>query len=233
MASASPTTYAVLGLLAARPWTGYELTMHLRRSLRFVWPSSEGHLYREQNRLVSLGWATVDMEASGRRKRKRYSITPAGRAALHTWLEGSPDEPRFEVEGMLRLFHANHGTVDALVSSLEATAAAARDMANELASYAAEYLEEGGPLWMLENGLGGPDARQMWQGREVVPERLPVVALVIEGTTRLLDTLARFSEETAADVRSWETPTDPDLGAETRARLETITTRARPRPTRT
>ena len=39
--------------------TGYELTQQVRRSLRFVWPSSEGHLYREQKRLLELGWATV------------------------------------------------------------------------------------------------------------------------------------------------------------------------------
>lgn len=226
--SAAPTTYAVLGLLAARPWTAYELTTHFRRSLRFVWPSSEGHLYREQKRLVTLGWATVDTEAAGRRKRKRYSITPAGQAALRAWLEASPNEPRFEVEGMLRLFHASHGTVEDLMSSLEVTAAAARDMASELAGYAAEYLDEGGPLWMLENGVGGPDARQVWQGREVVPERLPVVALVIEGTIRLLDTLTRFSEETAAEVSSWDTPTDPGLAAVARARLETIASRSCP-----
>ena len=57
MSSASPTTYGLLGLLAVRSWTGYELTRQVRRSLRFVWSSSEGHLYREQKRLVERGWA--------------------------------------------------------------------------------------------------------------------------------------------------------------------------------
>lgn len=225
MPPASPTTYAVLGLLASRPWTGYELTTHLRRSMRFVWPSSEGHLYREQKRLVGLGWATVETEASGRRKRKRYSITPAGEEALKLWFRAPPDEPRFEVEGLLRLFHGSHGTVADLVSSLGATASSARNMAEELASYAAEYLEEGGPLWMLENGVGGPADRQEWHGREVIPERLPVVALVIEGTISLLDTLAEFSDATAAEVQDWETTTGTAHTDTTRKRLESIARR--------
>jgi hypothetical protein len=28
-----------------RSWTGYELTRQVHRSLRFIWPTSEGHLY--------------------------------------------------------------------------------------------------------------------------------------------------------------------------------------------
>ena len=58
----STTTYGLLGLLAVRSWTGYELTQQMRRSLRFVWSSSEGHLYREQTGLVELGWAAVEDE---------------------------------------------------------------------------------------------------------------------------------------------------------------------------
>jgi DNA-binding PadR family transcriptional regulator len=65
-----------------RSWTGYELTRQVHRSLRFIWPTSEGHLYREQKRLVTLGWAVVERERTGRRARNRYTITPAGREAL-------------------------------------------------------------------------------------------------------------------------------------------------------
>ena len=97
MSNASATTYGLLGMLAVRSWTGYELTQQIRRSLRFVWPSSEGHLYREQKRLVDLGWATVEDEPTGQRSRKRYSITQEGRAALESWLATEPEEPHFQV----------------------------------------------------------------------------------------------------------------------------------------
>ena len=227
MASTSPTTFGLLGMLAVRSWTGYELTTQLQRSLRFVWPSSAGHLYREQRKLVDLGWATVEDEPAGRRSRKRYSITPAGEAALAEWLQSTPEEPHFEIEGMLRLFHGDHGSVDDLVSALEATASSAIAMRDELVGNAAEYLEPSGPMSMLEQGVGGPGARVEWHGREMFPERLHVIALVIDGTTRLLDTLAAFSTEVADEVGQWSATTDPRTLDSTRQRLEAITTRYR------
>ena len=227
MASTSPTTFGLLGMLAVRSWTGYELTTQLQRSLRFVWPSSAGHLYREQRKLADLGWATVEDEPAGQRSRKRYSITPAGEDALTAWLQSTPEEPHFEIEGMLRLFHGDHGSVDDLVLALEATAASAITMRDELVGNAAEYLEPGGPMSMLEQGVGGPGARVEWHGREMFPERLHVIALVIDGTTRLLDTLAEFSTEVADEVGQWSATTDPGAVDSTRQRLEAITTRYR------
>lgn len=222
MTEISPTTYGLLGMLAVRSWTGYELTHQLRRSLRFVWPASEGHLYREQKRLVDLGWVTVEKEPAGARTRNRYAITPEGEAALSKWLASPPEEPHFQIEGMLRLFHADHGAMSDLVTAMDATATAAHGMTDELVGFAHEYLEEGGPLWMLEEGLGGSGDRIEWHGRPMVPERLHVIALVIDGTIRLLDTLATFAEETAAEARSWESPTDPAITEATRKRLEAI-----------
>ena len=224
MANASPTTYGLLGMLAVRSWTGYEMTTQLQRSLRFVWPSSAGHLYREQKKLVDLGWATVEEVPAGARTRKRYTITREGEQGLEAWLASEPGEPAFEIEGMLRLFHADHGTVDDLATSLEVTARDAVAMRDELVGYSTEYLEHGGPLWMLENNAGGPDQRVEWHGREMFPERLHVIALVIDGTTQLLDTLARFAEATAVEVRAWDTTTSTkaDAVAATRARLESI-----------
>ena len=222
MANASATTFGLLGMLAVRSWTGYEMTTQLQRSLRFVWPSSAGHLYREQKKLVDLGWATVDKEPSGARTRNRYSITPEGEAALREWLASEPTEPRLEIEGMLRLFHGDHGTVDDLVRAMDATAESAIEMRDELAGYAEEYLETGGPLWMLEHGVGGPAARIEWHGREMVPERLHVVAMVIDGTTRILDTIAEHAADTALEARTWASTTDSSITSATRRRLEAV-----------
>lgn len=222
MAKASPTTYGLLGMLAVRSWTGYEMTTQLQRSLRFVWSSSAGHLYREQKKLVDLGWATVEQEPAGARTRNRYTITPAGEDALRAWLASEPQEPHFEIEGMLRLFHGDHGSTDDLVKSLDATVRHASEMRDELVSYAMEYLADGGPLWMLEKEIGGPGERIEWRGREMFPERLHVIALVIDGTTRMLDTLTRFAEEVAIEARTWNSTTDASLTGSTRERLEAI-----------
>jgi len=221
--SASPATYGLLGLLAVRPWTGYELTQQVRRSLRFVWSVSDGHLYREQRRLVDLGWASVEEEPAGRRTRKRYTITRAGRAALAGWLETEPEEPHFQIEGILRIFLGDRGDPGTLVAAAQRTAEASLAMLEEMYGFAAEYLQEGGPLSMLEAGVSGPgEERQEFHGRPMYVERLHSVALAIDVTTRLLATLEAFSREAAAEVSGWTSTTDPSLTPATRQRLEAI-----------
>ena len=159
MATASPHTFGLLGMLAVRPWTGYELTAQVRRSLRFVWPTSEGHLYREQARLVKLGWATVEEQRAGRRTRKRYVITSRGRAALQEWLATEPQEPSFQIEGVLRTFFGDQGTSAQLAAMMRTTAGQAGAMLDELNGFVEEYLHEDGPMAMLEQGRSGPGRR--------------------------------------------------------------------------
>lgn len=222
MASGSPATYALLGLLATRSWTGYELTQQVSRSTRYAWPTSESHLYREQKRLADLGWVEVEQEPVGQRTRQRYIITDAGRHALRDWLATAPQEPQFHVEGILRAFYADCGEVADLVASLEATGEMARTMHGELVGFATEYLEDGGPLAMLEAGVGGPDDRQDFHGRPMYPERLHVVALAVEALTRLYAEIGQFCTATAAEVADWPSTEDPTLTATTRARLQRI-----------
>jgi DNA-binding PadR family transcriptional regulator len=224
MASGTQATYGLLGLLATRSWTGYELTQQVRRSLRFVWRFSEGHLYREQKRLVDLGWATVDEEPAGRRSRKRYTITEAGRDALAVWLRTEPEEPRFQVEGVMRAFFADHGSTPDLEAAMRSTAASARAMLEEMLRFVDEYLEDGGPLTMLEQGI----ERGEFHGRPMFPERLHSVALAIDVTTRLLGTVEEFCTGAAEEVRSWPSPRDPSLTPATRARLERVRERHGP-----
>jgi DNA-binding PadR family transcriptional regulator len=222
MADQSPATYGLLGMLAVRSWTGYELTRQVHRSLRFIWPTSEGHLYREQKRLVALGWAVVEQERTGRRTRNRYTITPAGREALARWVATPPEEPHLQIEGVLRVFYANLAGPADLHQSMAATAEQARSMLATLRGFVREYLAEGGPMDMLEQGVGGPGARRTFAGRTMFPERLPGVALTLDITTRLLEEVERFFDVEAATVRQGQLD-DP---AATRRRLEGILLRA-------
>jgi PadR family transcriptional regulator AphA len=224
VSSATPATYGLLGMLATRSWTGYELTQQVRRSLRFVWPTSEGHLYREQKKLVALGWATVSDEPVGRRTRQRYEITARGRKALRDWLATEPEEPHLQVEGVLRAFYGNHAGPEALAASMRATADSAGGMLTELRGFVEEYLAEGGPAELLEQGAGG---RHEFHGRDVYPERLHAVALALDVTTQLLETIEGFFTTTSAEVAEWPGTDDPALTPSTRARLEGILARAR------
>lgn len=223
MTSASPAAFGLLGMLAVRSWTGYELTQQVRRSLRFVWSASEGHLYREQKRLVDRGWASVEEEPAGQRARKRYSITPSGREALTEWLQTDPEEPHFQIDGVLRMFFGDQTSPQVLVKSIERTAKQARAMLDEMHGFAAEYLEDGGPLSMLEAGVSGPgEARREFHGRPMYVERLHAVTLAIDAVTRMLSTLEEFCVEASEEVSAWPSTTDASLTPSTRRRLTRI-----------
>lgn len=197
---ASTATFALLGLLAVQSWTGYELTRQAHRSLRNIWPTSEANLYREQKRLVALGWARSVAETVGRRPRQRYTITAAGRRALAAWMATDPAEPAFEVEGIVRTFFGDMGTVEALESSMRTTARLAGAHIDEMLAYVDEYLDNGGPF----------------------PERLHVVAMAVEVITDVLAALERFYEQAADEVSGWDTVVGRGLDPVTRARLERI-----------
>jgi DNA-binding PadR family transcriptional regulator len=121
------TSYAVLGLLAVRPWSTYELTKQMDRSLGRLWPRTRSKLYEEPKKLVELGLATATPEASGRRKRTAYRITAKGRRALASWLSEPGQGPVLEFEGLLKVFFSDHGTRDGALASI----AAAREWAAE------------------------------------------------------------------------------------------------------
>ena len=109
------TSFAMLGMLAIRPWSTYELAKHVDRSLRPMWPRARSNLFNEPKKLVAHGLAVATEETVGRRPRTVYTITPAGRRALRHWL-GTPGEgPILEFEQLLKVFFADHGTkTDAL-----------------------------------------------------------------------------------------------------------------------
>jgi DNA-binding PadR family transcriptional regulator len=125
----STTSYAVLGLLALRSWTGYELTQQARRSLAYCWPKEESVLYEEPRRLAAMGLARAQQEREGGRTRNRYSITDAGRQALGAWLATPSAPPHLELEPLLRLTFADQGGLPdarAAVAALRAWAVASR-----------------------------------------------------------------------------------------------------------
>lgn len=106
------TTYAVLGLLCVQPWSAYELTQQMGRSLRFMWPRAESGIYREPQKLIGLGYATAEEVAAGPRRTKLvYSATPAGRLAFRHWLQEPSAPPQFESEAMVKFFFCDHGSL--------------------------------------------------------------------------------------------------------------------------
>ena len=117
------TSYAVLGLLALRSWTTYELARQSERSLRWFFPRAERAVYQEAKRLVALRWARARKTSTGRRTSTVYRITPAGQEALRSWLAEPSDPTHIESEAALKVFFADQ----AGPSELRATINGIRD----------------------------------------------------------------------------------------------------------
>ena len=104
--SLTPTSYLVLGLLAGMgPMTSYDLKRMVAISIGYFWSFPHSQLYAEPARLAEGGLLEVHEEERGRRRRT-YSITEDGRAALRAWLRDPSGGERYELRdlGLLKLF---------------------------------------------------------------------------------------------------------------------------------
>jgi DNA-binding PadR family transcriptional regulator len=114
------TSYALLGLLAVKPWTTHELVQQVDRSLRRIWPRAASKLYEEPKKLVAHGYARASDDSVGRRPRTRYTITAKGRRALAAWLSRPGDGPVLECEQLVKIHFADSGTKADVLANLEA-----------------------------------------------------------------------------------------------------------------
>jgi DNA-binding PadR family transcriptional regulator len=130
----NPVSCLVLGLIGLRgPSTPYDLKKAIGRSVSYFWPFPHSQLYGEPERLAEAGLLSRKSEEGGRR-RKLYSLTRQGNAALKQWLRTSPGT-FFEMRDMavLQLFFSEFTTEENLVALAKDQARLARD---RLATYA-------------------------------------------------------------------------------------------------
>lgn len=194
-----PTTssYALLGLLAIRPWTAYDLTRQAKRSMRLFWPRSEAHIYAEVKRLVRWEYATATTERTGNRERTSYAITPVGRDALTNWLATPPAAPQLEVEGLLRLLLADQGNQADARQAVRAT----RD------AVAASY------------GVGVEQMRAYLAGEGPFPERAHLVGLLARFYADFAEAMLDWCDVAEAEIDSWPSVRNVGLTDESRRTL--------------
>ncbi|GAA0271203.1 PadR family transcriptional regulator [Cryptosporangium japonicum] len=195
-----PTTssYALLGLLALRPWTAYDLTRQAKRSMRLFWPRSEAHIYGEVKRLVGWGYATAATERSGNRERTSYAITPSGRDALRSWLATPPAGPQLEIEGLLRLLLADQGDRADALRAVRATREAV----------ATSY------------GIGVEQMRAYVDGEGPFPDRVHLVALLARFYADFAETMLDWCDAAEAEIEAWPDVRGVGLTDATRRSLE-------------
>jgi len=194
--------HLIRGARAARvrSWTGYELVQQARRSLAFCWPKEDSVLYEEPRRLVAHGLARSSREISGGRSRNRYEITDKGREAVREWLRRPSDQPRPQLEPLLRLTFADLGDTDdalAAVATLRQWAVGMHDKGTEMLR---EYRSTEGPF----------------------PDRMHINVLNAVYYMAVLDAAISFADLAEKEIGTWERTNGLGMTTRTREILDSL-----------
>src|SRR5262249_16173932 len=102
----SATGKVVLGMLAARPRSGYEIKQLVDNSARFFWAAGYGQIYPELKGLEDAGRVPGADAWRGARQRTVYKLTAKGKRAAREWIAREPEVFELRDEGLLKLFFA-------------------------------------------------------------------------------------------------------------------------------
>ena len=196
----STAGFAILGLLALRPFSAYELAQQIHRGPRYMQPASERNLYAEPKRLAAAGLVRMRREAVGRRSRTIYEITPAGRDALRRQLATPPAPPQLEFEALQRLIFADQGSSHDLLAALDTTS---------------EQVQQ-----LLEDGL--QQVRGYQAGGGPFPERLHLIVLFSRFYVDVLLLVRDWVDLARREAAGWPTTRDLGLTDGTRQILEDL-----------
>jgi PadR family transcriptional regulator, regulatory protein AphA len=175
------TTYGVLGLLAVRPHSTYELAKAMDRSVGRAWPRAQSRLFEEPKKLVLHGYASAREDFVGRRPRTVYTITRSGRLALAAWLAEPGDGPALEFEGLVKLVFADNGTRDDAL----ATIANAR-------------------AWAVEMNAGNIEAGERFAERDGLYDQRRATTLLFGAfLTDFYALVASWADWAEAEVATW------------------------------
>lgn len=208
MRALTTTSHAILGLLAIRPWSIYELAKQMRRTMAYVWPRAESNLYAEPKRLAQAGLLDVQTEHTGRRARTIYSLTPKGRQALNQWLQQPAGPSRFESEALLKVLFGNYTPKDTLLSHLRSIADEAQAQQDMVRNLVDEYAA----------------------GEMPFPERLHVNTLILRFYYEQAQSTKRWAHDVIEQVEHWPTTAKPHDAEALIAQLRELVDRDNPAP---
>lgn len=187
MAKMSTTSYVILGLLARRPWSAYELTEYMRTSgLRSVWPRAVSSIYREPKTLVEHGYASAHTETHKGPPRAVYTITDSGRDAVERWMSEPSEPPRVEDEATAKILLADLTDRTGLLQQIAA-----------IGQYADQFAVDSGAADIHAKGFH--DA-----------SRSPISALALRAGLEFAAARRRWSEWATQEVSTWPDDLEPD-----------------------
>ena len=173
MRKLTTTEAAVLGLLAWRELSGYDLLRSIDGSVRYFWSPAKSRVYSVLPRLQDAGFVLRrDVEGDAGPDKSLYRASAAGKRALERWLleENEPELSRSPF--LLKLFFGEHAPAARLRELIEDFDAEQRELIAYLQRIEGPVGEEDPyGLLTIRYGLHRARASRRW-----VKEALEVVA---------------------------------------------------------
>jgi len=113
--------FALLGLLAVEPASGYDLKRAINRSTYFIWNATGPQIYNTLHNLRAEGFITSESKAQkGKPDKQIHTITASGRAALKEFMGKPIRSSVTRDEVLLRIFFGNFASKNTIKRELEA-----------------------------------------------------------------------------------------------------------------
>ncbi len=113
--------FALLGLLAVEPASGYDLKRAINRSTWFIWNATGPQVYTTLHKLREDGFITTEaLEQHGKPDKQIHTITDSGRAVLRQYLSEPVRASVTRDEVLLRIFFGNFAERDTIRRELAA-----------------------------------------------------------------------------------------------------------------
>lgn len=113
------TEFAILGLLADGPRSGYDIRKEVQDTLSHFWNESIGHIYPMLRRLHGKGLVSRRTESTpGKPDRHVYAITEDGLSELRQWLIEPIEASPARLEILLKLYFGAHTAPSVLIDHI-------------------------------------------------------------------------------------------------------------------
>ena len=115
------TDYVILGLLAERPLSGYQIKKIIDIRFQFFWSEIFGQIFPALKSLTAQGFCEeLAQEDAGAHAAKVYQITQAGRDALVLWLSQPVEKESLRLEILLKTYFSGYAAPEAMLAHLSA-----------------------------------------------------------------------------------------------------------------
>jgi DNA-binding PadR family transcriptional regulator len=108
------TAASLLGFLHEGPMSGWDLVATAQSRIGDFWSLTQSQVYRELATMAADG--LVEAQERGRRDRRPYAITDAGRAAFTAWVSREPEPETIRFPLLLTIMFGRHVPAEQLAT---------------------------------------------------------------------------------------------------------------------